>query len=151
LTIASIQRLTAGVTLDRVAVDEAIAKAVLYNFILPIERVPLLIIVFYAERSRTIGKICNDWEQNGVLTESIGSMLKISVEEATGQLRALLERVARGEEVILVEQDREVARLIPPPSREQWLTHARQFRESLPVQGESLSTTVIRVRQEERG
>jgi antitoxin (DNA-binding transcriptional repressor) of toxin-antitoxin stability system len=35
--------------------------------------------------------------------------LRISVENAAGQLKALLERVARGEEVILVEQDQEVA------------------------------------------
>ena len=36
-------------------------------------------------------------------------MFKIGVEEASGQLKALLKRVAAGEEVILVEQDREVA------------------------------------------
>ena len=78
-------------------------------------------------------------------------MLRIGVEEAAGQLKALLERVARGEEVILVEQNREVARLVPPLRREQWLTHTRQFRESLQVQGEALSATVIRSRQEDRG
>ena len=77
-------------------------------------------------------------------------MLRISVENAAGQLKALLEQVARGEEVILVEQDREVARLVPPLGREQWLNRARQFRESLQIQGEALSTTVVRARQEER-
>ena len=77
-------------------------------------------------------------------------MLRISVENAAGQLKALLERVARGEEVILVEQDREVARLVPPLGREQWFNRMRQFRESLQVQGEALSTTVVRARQEER-
>ena len=78
-------------------------------------------------------------------------MLRISVEEAAGQLKAFLERVARGEEIILIEQDKEVARLVPPLKREQWLTYTKQFRESLQVQGESLSATVIRTRQEERG
>jgi antitoxin (DNA-binding transcriptional repressor) of toxin-antitoxin stability system len=78
-------------------------------------------------------------------------MLKISVDNVAGQLKALLERVARGEEVILVEQDREVARLVPPLGREQWLNRTRQFRESLHVQGEALSATVIRARLEERG
>ncbi|MGA7936946.1 MAG: type II toxin-antitoxin system prevent-host-death family antitoxin [Kovacikia sp.] len=78
-------------------------------------------------------------------------MLRISVEQAADQLEALLERVARGEEVILVKQDREVARLVPPQEREQWLSRTRQFRESLHVQGEALSATVIRARQEERG
>ena len=77
-------------------------------------------------------------------------MFKISIEDAADQLKALLERVARGEEVILVEQDREVARLVPPFRREQWLTHTRQFREALHTQGESLSATIIRARQEEQ-
>jgi antitoxin (DNA-binding transcriptional repressor) of toxin-antitoxin stability system len=48
-------------------------------------------------------------------------MVKVNVEEAASQLRALLQRVAEGEEVILVEQDQEVARLVPPPGREEWL------------------------------
>jgi len=77
-------------------------------------------------------------------------MLKIGVEQAAGQLEALLERVARGEEVILVDQNREVARLVPPLGREEWLNRSRQFRESLQVQGEALSATVISARQEER-
>ncbi len=72
-------------------------------------------------------------------------MFKIGVEEASGQLKALLKRVAAGEEVILVEQDREVARLVPP-MQQQWLFQARQFRESLHVQGESLSATVMGTR-----
>ena len=72
------------------------------------------------------------------------------MENAAGQLKDLLERVARGEEVILVEQDREVARLVPPLGREQWLNRTRQFRESLQVRGEALSATVVRARQEER-
>jgi antitoxin (DNA-binding transcriptional repressor) of toxin-antitoxin stability system len=77
-------------------------------------------------------------------------MFKIGVEDVADQLQTLLERVAKGEEVILVEQDREVARLVPPPKRDQWLTRTRQFREALQIQGESLSTTVIRARQEDR-
>jgi prevent-host-death family protein len=78
-------------------------------------------------------------------------MLKVRVEDVAGQLKTLLERVAGGEEVILVDQNREVARLVPPSGREEWLTRARQFRDSLQVQGESLRVTVVRERQEERG
>ena len=78
-------------------------------------------------------------------------MFKIGVKDVADQLKTLLERVAKGEEVILVEQDREVARLVPPPRRDQWLTRTRQFREALQIQGESLSTTVIRAGQEDRG
>ncbi len=43
-------------------------------------------------------------------------MSKVSVEEASRNLKALLEQVAAGEEVILVEQDKPVARLVPPPT-----------------------------------
>ena len=78
-------------------------------------------------------------------------MFKIGVKDVADRLKTLLERAAKGKEVILVEQDREVARLVPPPRRDQWLTRTRQFREALHIQGESLSTTVIRARQEDRG
>ena len=61
--------------------------------------------------------------------------MRINVDQAAAQLPQLLERVARGEEVILVEQDQEVARLAPPLSREQWLNRTKQFRASLQTQG----------------
>jgi antitoxin (DNA-binding transcriptional repressor) of toxin-antitoxin stability system len=76
-------------------------------------------------------------------------MMRISVEEAANTLKTLLAQVALGEEIILVEQDQEVARLIPPQSKEQWLASAKAFRASLNVQG-SLSETVVQERQEER-
>ncbi len=72
-------------------------------------------------------------------------MSKISVEEASRNLKKLLEKVAAGEEVILVEQDRVVAR-----SKEQWLGSVRALRDSVKVKGEALSATVIKARLEER-
>ena len=77
-------------------------------------------------------------------------MLRISVEEAARNLKALLEQVAKGEEVILVEQDKAVARLVPLQTKEQWLASRKVFRDSLHVKGEALSATVIKARQEER-
>jgi prevent-host-death family protein len=77
-------------------------------------------------------------------------MSKVSVEEAARNLKALLEQVAAGEEVILVEQDKPVARLVPPSTKEDLLADMKQFRESLAVTGEPLSQTVIKARQEER-
>lgn len=77
-------------------------------------------------------------------------MLRISVEEAAMNLKSLLERVARGEEVILLEQDKVVARLVPPLQKEQRLATMKKFRESLAIKGESLSATVINARIEER-
>jgi prevent-host-death family protein len=78
-------------------------------------------------------------------------MSRVSVEEASRNFKALLEQVARGEEVIVVEHDQEVARLVPPRSKEQWLSSTRAFRGALQVKGEALSATVIKARQEERG
>ncbi|MGV0102639.1 type II toxin-antitoxin system Phd/YefM family antitoxin [Nostoc sp. DSM 114167] len=77
-------------------------------------------------------------------------MLRISVEEAAIDLKSLLERVARGEEVILLDQDKAVARLVPPLQKEERLASMKQFRDSLAIKGESLSATVINARTEER-
>lgn len=82
-------------------------------------------------------------------------MLKVNVEEAAANLKALLEQVANGEEIILIQQDQEIARLIPfqtraPQTREQWLARTRKFRSTLQVQGEPLSATIVRARQGER-
>lgn len=77
-------------------------------------------------------------------------MLKVSVEEAAINLKNLLERVAEGEEVILLDQNKIVARLVPPEQREQRLASMKQFRDGLTVKGEPLSTTIINARKEER-
>jgi antitoxin (DNA-binding transcriptional repressor) of toxin-antitoxin stability system len=74
-------------------------------------------------------------------------VLRISVEEAAVTLKYLLEQVAKGEEVILLEQDKVVARLVPPQQKEQRLANMKQFRNAIAVQGESLSTTIINARQ----
>lgn len=73
-------------------------------------------------------------------------MLKISVEEAAINLKNLLERVAEGEEVILLDQNKVVARLVLPEQREQRLASMKQFRDGLTVNGEPLSTTIINAR-----
>ena len=78
-------------------------------------------------------------------------MVRISVEEAERDFKAVLAQVAHGEEVVLMEQDRVVARLVPPRSREQELETMKVFRNSLRVSGEPLSVTVVKARQEERG
>jgi prevent-host-death family protein len=77
-------------------------------------------------------------------------MFTITVEEAARNLKPLLERVAKGEEVILIEQGKPVARLVPLQAKEQWLASRKVLRDSLQVKGEPLSATVIKARQEER-
>ncbi len=77
-------------------------------------------------------------------------MLRVSVEEAAVTLKHLLEQVAKGEEIILLEQDKIVARLVPPQQKERRLASMKQFRNAIAVTGEALSTTIINARQEER-
>jgi antitoxin (DNA-binding transcriptional repressor) of toxin-antitoxin stability system len=77
-------------------------------------------------------------------------MLRINFDEIVHNLKPLLERVAGGEEIVLMDQDREVARLLPPRSREQWLERTRAFRETVSMRGEALSETVVQARGEER-
>jgi antitoxin (DNA-binding transcriptional repressor) of toxin-antitoxin stability system len=77
-------------------------------------------------------------------------VLKVSVEEAAINLKNLLEQVAKGEEVILIDENQVVARLVPPQKKEQRLASMKQFREALVVKGEPLSATIINARIEER-
>jgi antitoxin (DNA-binding transcriptional repressor) of toxin-antitoxin stability system len=76
-------------------------------------------------------------------------MLKVNLEDALRDLKPLLEQVAQGEEVILCEQDKAFAKLVPLKSREQWLADMEKFRESLQVSGEALSSTIVKARQED--
>jgi antitoxin (DNA-binding transcriptional repressor) of toxin-antitoxin stability system len=77
-------------------------------------------------------------------------MLRINFDEIVNNLKPLLERVAGGEEIVLMDQDREVARLLPPRSREQWIERTRAFRATVAMRGEALSETVVQARREER-
>ena len=52
--------------------------------------------------------------------------------------------------MILVQEDKPVARLVPPQTKEQCLVSMKEFRDSLQVEGEPLSATAIKARQEER-
>jgi antitoxin (DNA-binding transcriptional repressor) of toxin-antitoxin stability system len=61
-------------------------------------------------------------------------MLRISVEEPVINLKVLLEQVAKGEEVILIEQDKAVDRLVPVQQKKQWLDNMTKFQDSLAVQ-----------------
>lgn len=77
-------------------------------------------------------------------------MLRISVEEVAVNLKALLERVAQGEEIILVDGSAEVARLVPPKTRKEWVLSAKRLRDSVSLTGEPLSATTIQARLGER-
>lgn len=78
-------------------------------------------------------------------------MLRMTVEEALDNLKDLLTELAEGKQVVLIENDQEIARLIPSINRVRLIEDTRVFRRSLQISGESLSFTIIREREEERG
>ena len=77
-------------------------------------------------------------------------MSKITVEEASQNLQAILEQVAKGEEVSLWQEGKVVARVVPPLTKEERLAKMDKFRASIQIKGEPMSQTVIRLRQEAR-
>ncbi len=77
-------------------------------------------------------------------------MNQVSVREARQNLKALLDQVAAGHEVVLLRRGKEVARLVPPAGDKSRLPSLKDFRESISLKGESLSAEVIKGRREER-
>ena len=76
-------------------------------------------------------------------------MLEVNVKEARSKLSLLLDRVERGEEIIIKRRGRKVALLVSP-TRENGLPSLKKFRASISTSGKSLSETVIDIRKEER-
>lgn len=76
-------------------------------------------------------------------------MLEVSVKEARSKLSTLLDRVERGEEIIIKRRGKQIALLVSP-EREKTLPSLKEFRSSISPAGEPLSETVIDMRQEER-
>jgi prevent-host-death family protein len=76
----------------------------------------------------------------------------VSVRDARAQLPTLLDRVATGEEVVILRRGKAVARLVPPARKRgrRRLPDLTAFRASLHVKGEPLSATIIAGRREER-
>ena len=77
-------------------------------------------------------------------------MKSVSVRHARANLRALLDRVTAGDEIVIVRRGRPVARLVAPKRTRRRLPDLAAFRASLPVKGKPLSETVIAGRREAR-
>lgn len=77
-------------------------------------------------------------------------MTKVNVKKAREKFRELLDRVAAGEEIVLLRRGKEVARLISPKAKARRLPSLEDFRRSIRVRGEPLSSEVLRGRREER-
>ena len=77
-------------------------------------------------------------------------MGRVSVKEARQNFKALLDRVAAGEEVSILRRGSEVARLVPPGGDGRRLPKLRAFRSSVGRKGKTLSQEVARGRRMER-
>ena len=75
-------------------------------------------------------------------------MLEVNVKEARSKLSILLDRVERGEEIIIKRRGKKVALLVSP-ERKNALPSLKDFRASISTTGKTLSETVIDMRQEE--
>ena len=71
-------------------------------------------------------------------------MYRFSITEARRRFNELVERVERGNSVIIMRRGRNVARMVPArTSRRMGLPDMSAFRATITVKGESLSKTVI--------
>ena len=77
-------------------------------------------------------------------------MLEINVKEARSNLSSILDRVEKGEEIIITRRGKRVARISNLDNNPSPLKSLKQFRNKISVKGKSLSQTVIDQRDEER-
>jgi len=76
-------------------------------------------------------------------------MLEVNVKEARSKLSLLLDRVERGEEIIIKRRGKKVALLVSPEINDA-LPSLKNFRASISIKGKALSETVSDLRQEDR-
>jgi len=76
--------------------------------------------------------------------------MNISVKEARSRFSAILSQAEEGEEIVIMRRGKPIARLSPIVEKKQRLPSLKEFRASIKVVGEPLSSTVIRNRNEER-
>ncbi len=76
--------------------------------------------------------------------------MEVNVKEARAKISSLLDRTEKGEEVVITRRGKRVARLVAIGDASKRLPDLRRFRDSISVEGKSLSATVIQGREEER-
>ena len=76
--------------------------------------------------------------------------MEVTVSEVKSKLSSLLSYVEKGQELIVMRRGKEVARIVPPAKKHKPLPSLKDFRESIRISGESLSATVVRMRNQER-
>lgn len=78
-------------------------------------------------------------------------MLEINIKDLRDHLAHFITQVEAGEQITITRRGKVVAQLVPPPvETPKQLPDLTQFRASIKLQGEAMSETVIRERQEVR-
>lgn len=77
-------------------------------------------------------------------------MIEVNVKEARKNFSLILDRVERGEDIVITRRGKKVARLINLHDEGKPLTSLKDFRKDIEVKGTSLSQTVIDQRNDER-
>jgi len=75
--------------------------------------------------------------------------MEINVKEARGKIGSLIDRAKAGDEIIILRRGKQVARLVPMQNEKKILPALKDFRASIRVSGESLSTMIVSQRNEE--
>jgi len=77
-------------------------------------------------------------------------MIEINVKEARSNLSSILDRVEKGEEIVITRRGRRVARISNIYNKPSPLKSLKQFRNKISIKGTPLSQIVIDQRNEER-
>jgi len=76
--------------------------------------------------------------------------MQVSLTEVKSKLHSILAHVEKGEEIVILRRGKKVARIVPPKKELKPLPSLKDFRASIRVSGEPLSSTVARTRSQER-
>jgi len=76
--------------------------------------------------------------------------VEVSVKQARSNISTLLNRIQEGEEIYILRRGKKIARLVPVDKVSRRLPDLSEFRNSIQIQGEPLSQTVIKEREQER-
>ena len=76
--------------------------------------------------------------------------MEVSVKQARSNISTLLNRIQEGEEIYILRRGKKIARLVPVDKVSRRLPDLSEFRNSIQIQGEPLSQTVIKEREQER-
>jgi prevent-host-death family protein len=79
-----------------------------------------------------------------------GDMIEITVKNAREKLSALLDRVEKGEEIVITRRNKKIARLIPNIKKKNIFPDLTEFRSQIRAKGKPMSEVVIDLRNEER-